>query len=207
MKKVIAFLMLALLCAASLTALDMSAGGSVGLNVQPTNTKAEFMGQSMEETYTSTFMTLTGFFDATWLVAQTGVQLFLAGDDEADPNDDTQIIWLSASLFAKYPIQVGAFTLAPMAGFEINKMLSYSVSGTSMDVSDVPLNFAIAIKAGLAADFSLGSQLYLRSTALFGYRFLTDDEKLVISLMEAGGTTYSITPFHLDVTVGIGFKF
>lgn len=205
MKKIIAFLMLALLCAASLTALDMSAGGSVGLNVQPTNMKAEFMGSSNEETATSTFMTLTGFFDATWLVAQTGVQLFLAGDDGTDPIEDTQIIWLSASLFAKYPIQVGAFTLAPMAGFEINKMLSYSVSGTSMDVSDVPLNFAI--KAGLAADFSFGSQLYLRSTALFGYRFLTDDEKDMISLIEAMGGTASIAPFHLDVTVGIGFKF
>lgn len=206
MKKIIAFLMLALLCAASLTALDMSAGGSVGLNVQPTSFKAEYMGQSIiDETYTSTFMTLTGFFDATWLVAQTGVQLFLAGDDELDPIEDTQMIYLSASLFAKYPIQAGAFTFAPMAGFELNKILSASTGGTSVDISDIPLYFSI--KGGIAADFALSPKLYLRSTALFGYRFLTDEEKDLISYAEAGGATVSITPLHLDVTVGIGFKF
>ena len=158
------------------------------------------------------------FFDATYVEANVGLLFGNANQDKQDGfSDDAKkgmdVTALKLSLFGKYPIDLGGFTLFPMLGIDGQISLGGKIQG-----EDIPDEYKddfnkmfsyFWIKAGVGFDIPLSDKLYLRPEFLYGIRFNTDDEKDMIDYMNSGPTKAidAIVGHGLDVRLALGFKF
>lgn len=70
------------------------------------------------------------------------------------------------SALGKFPFDMGAFTLFPLAGLGINMVQAWSFNGESVRRDLLP-NPNLFISAGAGADFDLGSRVFIRPSLLF----------------------------------------
>jgi uncharacterized protein YcnI len=130
------------------------------------------------------------------------------------------INYFSFSLLGKYPISLGSkLTLSPMVGFDWNIATSYqlkyngTVVGNKVKRSDVPDDdknkydgFLINIGAG--ADFALTQKLYLRLSAMYGFKTKSKAEKdWITDMKDEGAEKASVFTGGPTIKLGVGFKF
>ena len=162
------------------------------------------------------------FFDATYVEANVGLMF---GNANADKEPDSpsssssysdkgnDVTALKLSLFGKYPIDLGGFTLFPMVGIDgqINlggKYYGEDVPDDFKDFAGYEFNELFSyfwIKAGVGVDIPLSDKLYLRPEFLYGIRFNTDQEKDYLDRDPKMADT--IAGHGLDVRLALGFKF
>jgi hypothetical protein len=164
------------------------------------------------------------FFDATYVEANVGLLFGNANQDKTDNQTDDEkkgmdVTALKLSLFGKYPIDLGGFTLFPMLGIDgqINmggkfygEAVPYEVAGmTIMSKEDFNKMFSFFwIKVGVGVDVPLTEKIYLRPEFLYGIRFNTDDEKDQIDSMNTGTKAVDAMVGHgLDIRLALGFRF
>ncbi len=203
MKRIIASVIASMVMMSAVSALDLSAGLTAGVEAQGTSTEVDAGIFSSDSTQTMNFIVAKGFFDAQYILVEAGIKSFINGEMDDEKIEDLALMQYTFSLLGKYPIALGSNTLAPVVGLEYTMIGSAELDGE--DVSD-SLENELWIKGGVLADFNLGSKMYLRPAALIGYRFLTSDEKDMISDVEDAGFEMSILPLRLDLSISLGFK-
>jgi opacity protein-like surface antigen len=151
-----------------------------------------------------------------------------------DPPDySTGISYFSFSLLGKYPIALGSkITLSPMVGFDWN--IAMSTQHTDADgekgdkikradfvdkifggESDYKTSFDVfLINVGAGADFALTEKLYLRLSAMYGFKIKSKSEKDWITSMKDGENEFdtkmddaSVFTGGPTVKLGVGYKF
>ena len=158
------------------------------------------------------------FFDATYVEANVGLMFGNANNDKQEGFSDERkkgmdVTALKLSLFGKYPIALGGFTLFPMLGIDgqINlggKFYGEDVPDDFKDNNGYEFNELFSyfwIKAGVGVDIPLSDKLYLRPEFLYGIRFNTDQEKDFLDGDPKMADT--IAGHGLDVRLALGFKF
>lgn len=210
MKKIIATLALAVTAASFATALDMSAGGGVTFSGVSTKTKTEIGSVKDDNKATQTNLGVKGFFDATYAVAEVGYAFDLTNkkDGKDTKIDSTN---LTLGVLGKYPIAVGSVTLFPLAGAEYDLNMSYKYDGKDAKkdlTSDAKSSLnQIWIKAGIGADVAINDKLYLRPTALAGYKLHSKAENDTIDLFDKINAKATINTFKYDIGLAVGYKF
>lgn len=210
MKKIIATLALVVTAASFATALDMSAGGGVTFSGVSTKTTTEILSVKDDSKDTQMNLGFKGFFDATYAVAEVGYGLDLTNKtDGKDTKAD--LTFLSLGVLGKYPIAVGNVTLFPLAGVEYD--LNLTAKADDKDVKKdmtadqkADLN-QFWIKAGIGADIAINDKLYVRPTALAGYKLKSKAENDSIDLIEKFNGKASINTFKYDIGLAVGYKF
>jgi hypothetical protein len=157
------------------------------------------------------------FFDATYVEANVGLLFGNANADKTDGMSDDQkkgmdVSALKLSLFGKYPIDLGGFTLFPMLGIDGQINLGGKAYG-----EDIPDDYKedfnkmfsyFWIKLGVGVDVPLSEKLYLRPEFLYGIRFNTDDEKDTIDAANSATKMVDAIIGHgLDIRLALGFRF
>jgi hypothetical protein len=154
------------------------------------------------------------FFDASYVEANVGLLFGNANQDKTDGMSDDEkkgmdVTALKLSLFGKYPIDLGGFTLFPMLGIDGQINLDGKVWGETIPddfKEDFNKMFSYFwIKLGVGADIALSEKLYLRPEFLYGIRFNTDDEK--DTLDSSPKMADAIVGHGLDIRLALGFKF
>lgn len=210
MKKIIATLVLAVTAASFATALDMSAGGGVTFSGLSTKTTMEIASVSTDKKATQMDLGFKGFFDATYAVAEVGYGFDLTNKfDGEDTKKD--LTYLTLGVLGKYPIAVGSVTLFPLAGVEYDLNLTAKVDDKDVkkDMTDdakADLN-QFWIKAGIGADVAINDKLYVRPTALVGYKLHSKVENDAIDAADKLGWKYSVNTFKYDIGLAVGYKF
>jgi len=168
MKKLIAVMLILVCVGTALSALDKSAGGglSFGVSFYPSVKEgfnaSDYSGILDDATVSvwtgavlgsllgpQTSLGAYGFYDLTYLEATIGfnyVGFFLPA--------------VEVGLYGKYPIDMGGFTLFPMAGIEADLLFAL-----------LP-GFEIWLRGGVGADIDLTSTMFLRPELLYGVGFV-----------------------------------
>jgi len=158
------------------------------------------------------------FFDISYLeinasFAHGKIKPYLKGTGapESVIFDELTFLQLELSIFGKFPINLGKIILFPMAGAGFNMVLSAKdKNGNSLYEGNYSSS-APALKdysqfgllAGVGFDVPFTARLFLRTEALFHFRFpnrLTKD----LAEKEIFNTTYGVGP---RIKVGIGYMF
>jgi len=97
---------------------------------------------------------------------------------QTDSIPDVQRSYISAGVFAKYPIDIRSVKIFPLLGIDYEAFISgefvYDDGGTvAMDEAAS----ALWVKAGGGVDFGLGDRAYLRGELLYGFRTASEFEK------------------------------
>jgi hypothetical protein len=221
MKKLLAVLMVLVCGGAALSALDLSAGLGGNFNAHFDTYAVSKDGKDAglkAEDYNAHFVGggLFAFFDATYVEADVGLLFGNHNNDKTSDMSDEQkkgldITYLRLALYGKYPISMGNFTLAPMAGIDGLIGLGGKAYGEKVPNDALKLdkfqervnNFWIRL--GASADFNLTEEIYLRPAALYGIRFNTTDEKDTLDL--AKDNLSAIVGHGLEIRVAAGYKF
>ncbi len=223
MKKNIAVLVMLALVGMVFAQVEMSAGAEVAFAPVSIVSILEMGAFNETDTYSSSTITLGGFFDATYIQASLGLA-FIGQVTKQVENVNGSITTttflkdplekradLSIGLLGKYPIALSLVKIFPMLGFEYSLNLSYEYNGVDVKSSMTDDQKAMLnrfwLKTGLGADISVGEKLYVRPTALFAYGL---NNKLETDVMAAnktlGFTKASIDNFKVEIGVAIGFK-
>jgi hypothetical protein len=212
-KKVLVFLVLAVIVAGGVFAQSISAGigGIFGMGFD--GVSAEGAGIKVKTSQTLTGFGFYAFADATYVEANVG---FLFGglktirtinDYKFDPvKTDATLLTLSA--YGKYPIELGFLTLYPMVGVQYDLGLSAKYDGNKVkdDIGDGLNRFWI--KFGASADIDISSSLYFRPSFLYGINFGTKNSNDEIKKSnDAGGDAKASFRHGFDIRAAVGFRF
>ena len=111
------------------------------------------------------------FFDERFAEASIG----LAWDTVSESYMRVTMLTLEINLLGKIPIDMGNFSLFPLAGVGLNIPLSDRVSVGSVSVtlsgSDTVLNPSLSLIFGGGADFYVTERAFIRPALLFGLNF------------------------------------
>lgn len=211
MKKIIAGLILIAAATSFAAALDMSAGAGATFSLASTSTDFEKGSYSSDEKSSASLIGFKGFFDATYAEADLGMNFSVS--DKYD-GEDTKMSYtnLTMGILGKYPIALGSVTVFPLAGFEYDLNLIAKNDGETVDKSDLDgdekssLN-QFWLKAGIGADVAINEKLYVRPTALFGYKLNSAVENERISdAKDANFDKNSINTIKCDIGLAVGYK-
>ncbi len=204
--------------------IEMSAGAGLNFN-QYSNTLTVKVGSDAgTQSFNYSMLGFSAFFDATYVMANVGYSMVVAGKmaiDFADlggPTDEIEldgeaIHYLSLGLAGKYPIAMGGFTLFPFAGFEYALNMKYE-DADGNDMKDGMSDDEIAnlnmlfIKAGVGADFNITDKIYVRPIVDLGYKIpskLESDQ--VKDAEDSGADSAGILGLKLDIGIFAGYKF
>jgi opacity protein-like surface antigen len=141
------------------------------------------------------------FFDAKYVELDLGLDF--AKFDEHTGDSKFDLTYFSISLLGKYPIALDQkVTLFPLLGFDWNIFIEGKGDDETLKRSDLPSDYkdyfdAFLIDLGVGADFALTPQLYLRTSALWGFKLKSKWEKELDKAFTSGPT----------FKVGVGYKF
>jgi hypothetical protein len=221
MKKSLVFAALAFL-ASSVFAEQLSVGAGASYSPYWETYKQTTGGLWGQNTYSRTLFGAAVFFDATYVQASIGIGANTknatvkftnsAGADTSTSYSNSDVAtYLSFSVLGKYPIELSGFSLFPMAGIEYDQNLSLkdsngndAKSGKTSD-EKAALN-ALIIKAGVGADITVATKVFVRPSLLFGYRFHSKLDNDQIAVDKSSGITDSLIKLKLDIGVAIGYK-
>jgi hypothetical protein len=205
MKKIILVLLITVLTAVNIFAVDMSAGlgGNFAVN---------FDSYKNDGNDIASLRTIGGgffaFFDATFIEVSIGLLFgsMRQGFDGEWDDVPLSLSFLTLSLYGKYPFSLDRFNLFPMLGVQFNYCLSAQQGGETIFANPLVRSGFMNrfwIKLGVGADFNLTEKFYLRPSFLYGINFGTRNDRDVkkYNSMESS--------FHhgLDIRTAIGFRF
>ncbi len=197
MNKLLLIGSLALCAAVNATALDLSAG--LGVNGSFVETTTDAGGSSSSSVERVSYFGALGFFDAKYLVAEAGARWMYADDRKDGSAVKAPRTALEFSLLGKYPVRVAdALTLFPIGGIE------YAVNAGSFD-ADLSQFW---LKGGVGVDVNFPGPLYLRSTAMYGYKLRSEYENdLIDDYEDLNGGGASIDTAKLEIGLAVGYRF
>jgi hypothetical protein len=146
------------------------------------------------------------------------------GDADASTTDAGSSLNLGFSLLGKYPVDMGAVILYPMAGLGYNIVLSSKDASGNNPYENVDDRSAASdlsqffLMAGGGLDYSINRNVYLRVQALFQMRFANKVTRDGVDLAnkgwddmgepyKSGATTSSSLGIGPRIKVGIGYRF
>ncbi len=213
MKKIgIAFLMVAL-CAVSVFAIDLSAGGNLDFTHQWSSTKVD-----SDRTVSSyNLIGVNAFFDAQYVRAGLGMNFTVGGLTEKDKDGSETDKKASGSQFnlsvlGKYPFDLGFAKVYPLVGFQFtfNTSLKYDGEDVKKDYdadNKKDLNHYYFV-AGAGMDFGITENLYVTPTMLFGVDMKKPSNyKDNKDTYDKANKKYRANNFMFNVGVGVGYKF
>jgi hypothetical protein len=213
MRKIATILVCFVLATATVSAVDLSGGGVLGFGMNSYNVKVTAPGVTFEIKETDTLFSGGAFVDATYVMAQLNYTIIMGVNNKVYQNDSLAAEFnpsvhgnmFTLGLFGKYPLQLGSFTLAPLAGFEYTMLLSMKEEG--YDVTDSVKDYfnRLWLKAGACADFNVGS-MFIRPIATIGYGLENKYDKDAKDAF-AGADSVSVTPLKFDFAIAFGKKF
>jgi hypothetical protein len=183
----------------TLGGLPISVGGGVSYGPVWNAEGGSISGISGSLTNTLPLFGVHGFVDAKYVQLDIGF-LFNSSQSQSQSSmgvtttgtTSDSFTWLDFSLVGKYPIQLGGFTLFPLAGFEY--IANLSASGT--EVSALSSNDrtgafdAFLLKAGVGADIPVSARLYIRPEVFAGYKLIQSQmDKDNVDLLTSFGYT------------------
>jgi hypothetical protein len=230
MKKI---LLIAALFALTFTAfgqVQLSAGAGatfapVWMTTKATYGIAPVDGETSSTTMSLNTLTFGAFVDATYLQASVGFAMdigdvkwnekyssSLLGTNDSG-TEDIDGTWLVIGAMGKYPFKVGSFVIFPLAGVEYDLNLTYKHDGS--DVKDTMSDDQKAnlnqfwLKAGVGADFTVSGNIYVRPSAIFGYKLHSKLQNDALDAMKAipAIDKATQTDIRIDVGMAVGFKF
>ena len=151
---------------------------------------------------------LFALFDITYAEVNVGILFGSLKQEYAGVWDDYSInnFNLTFSIYGKYPIRLGSFSIFPMLGVQYDLCLSAKDEGEI--IFDNPLirmdhMNRFWIKFGVGADFNLTEKLYFRPSFLYGINFGTRNDRDV----KKYNSKESIFHHGLDIRIAIGWRF
>jgi len=215
MKRVIVFLAIFAMLGGAVSAQGMSIGGGVLIDTNMGNGLTlgnagiifgpDLNGIEMKIGEDITSFGAFFFVDYDFLMVDMSLAFgketyFLEALGIRDTIDAGSYMSLGFSIFGKYPINMGLFTIFPLVGINYNMVISYEYQGTTYTDASEWLS-QIGILGGAGIDFPLGD-LFLRGEALVSYRLpmktYNEQAKLHSSISANGGIG-----FRLKVEIGM----
>jgi len=203
-KKIVLALLIAILTAENLLAIDMSAGLGGNFAVNFDSYKYDGKDIASRRTIGGGFFVL---FDITFAEANVGILFgnmkhgyFGKWDD-----DSLSLLYLTLGLHGKFPITLNNFSLFPILGIQFDFGLSALHNGEVIFKNRIVRTDFMNrfwIKFGAGADFNLTERLYLRPSFLYGINFGTRNDR------DVKENNRKETSFHhgLDVRLAMGFR-
>ena len=137
-----------------------------------------------------------GFFDATFVEASLSLGWFTGTYHRIRET----MLCLGISVLGKFPIDMGQFTIFPLAGLGLNILLSAWWDGESIPREYLP-NPNMFLSFGGGADFDLANNIFIRPSLLLNFHFRPMGE-------DWGGYTPSAMMFvNPKLRVAAGFRF
>jgi len=204
-KKITLALLIAVLTAGSLFAIDISAGLGGNFTINFDSYKYDDLDIASRRTIGGGVYAL---LDATFAEANVGILFGNMKHGYFGEWDDNplSLLYLTLGIYGKYPIRLSNFHLFPILGVQFDFCLSALQDGevifsNPLDRADFFNRFWI--KFGIGADFNLTERLYLRPSFLYGFNFGTRNDR---DVKEYNSKESS---FHhgLDIRIAIGFRF
>ena len=120
--------------------------------------------------------------------------------------------YLAYALYGKYPFALGALTLSPLFGFEVDlNVLLLDAGGNDLrlgmnDAQKAGQN-QLWIKAGAALDYALTERAYVRSEILVGYKLRSFGEQQAYLAATHAGFDVVLFSMRSDLSMMVGLKF
>lgn len=219
----IAFLLFAL--AANVFGSDVSAGIGVagGYFVDEMSNSMPALSVTTETRYTYLPGNATLFLDAKYLQVTIGYSVLTLGHEtwtqtisgSATTLLDQDIIgtlgYLVFGLAGEFPIALGPVTLFPLLGIEIYaNIMDIGQNGSDLRASMTDAEKAdenrIWMRAGIGAEYSIASNVYIRPELIVGYRFPSASETAAyLNAQKAGFAPFWFT-IEPDLSLLIGWN-
>ena len=143
------------------------------------------------------------FFDATYAMVRVG--MYINSEEHKDPDFTTTATTLALGLYGKFPIDLGAFTLFPMIGFDYYVFLSADSDGEKFERGDLEKDTELdlfILKFGIGADFNITDSIYIRPTLLWGIDLTENDSTKAMKDLD-----FNLFRHMLDIGISVGFRF
>jgi hypothetical protein len=217
-----AFLLILLLPAAGVFALDLGFGVSGGYILNDMTISLASPAVSSETRFTHVPFGASVYADVDFYMLSFGyTQLILSHElwTQTTSGTTTTLVdegtgtggYLGLTLLGKYPFVLGSLTFSPLLGFgvDINVLL--------LDVAGNDLRAAMTdeqkseqnqfwLKAGAALDVALSEKAYLRSEALFSCKLPTSGEQKAYLTAQQAGFDVLLFEIMPELDLFLGFK-
>jgi hypothetical protein len=220
MKKLIAVIVIFVCVGSALSAqigFSAGAGGILDLGIHSWTTKIDGKKETKNDASgsdTNIRYGLMGFFFFFYVEADFGLLFYNKRKTIEKVTTKYSETSLMLGLLGKYPIDLGGFTVFPLAGLQFFVPLtSKSKIGDAdwkktdikdrMDISDLWL------KVGGGGDIDITSQIFVRPSLLWGFRFKHSDERDAIDKQNKDTSKFSYSEFDqsFQLRVTAGYKF
>ncbi|ULQ58860.1 hypothetical protein K7I13_10000 [Brucepastera parasyntrophica] len=119
---------------------------------------------------------------------------------------------MNFGLYGKYPFNLGAVTIFPLFGAEVQWYISSDTDwrtaswlpGYSYKDSDLS---ALWVKFGVGSDFSVSGKVFLRVSLLYGFRLYNSLEEDLANYADKNDYSESIFSSGPDLKFAVGFRF
>ena len=119
--------------------------------------------------------------------------------------------YVSFALLGKYPFVLGAFTLSPLLGLEMDfNVILLDAAGNDLRAAMTNElkngQNQVWLKAGAAFDMPLSERAYLRSEALFSYKLPNSKEQSDLLAAQHAGFDVLLFAIRPEIDLFVGFK-
>jgi hypothetical protein len=222
MKKLIALIVIFVCVGSALSAqFSVGGGGILDFGIHSWTTKIDGKKETKDDlsgSETNIQYGAMGFFDATYIEADVGVLFYNKSETIEKITYKYSTTSLMFGLLGKYPIDLGGFTIFPLAGFQFfiplsqksksddNDWVKNEFSGDNNSRMD---NSNLWLRVGGGGDINITPQVYVRPSLLWGFRFKHSFEKdaLDITNVDKDKKSYSYFDQSFQLRVTAGFKF
>ena len=142
-----------------------------------------------------------GFFDATFVEASLSLDWLTGTQDFFGHSFRITMFDLGITVLGKFPIDMGQFTIFPLAGLGFNIPLSGWLDGNRVDREDL-LNPNMFLSFGGGADFDLANNIFIRPSLLLNFHFRPIGEDW--GYMDTPSALMFVNP---KLRVAAGFRF
>jgi hypothetical protein len=218
----LALILLAL--STSVFALDMSGGLGIsgGYFLNRFSDSNSSLAVSSDLTNTSLPFHAEVFFDGQYFILGAGCRLAVLGHQNQTQTTSGTIStvvdqgmgtkgYLSLSVYAKYPFNVGPLVLFPLLGVEQDTLLLYvDANGNdvrkTLTVQQQSNEDQVWIKGGMGMDWRFSPVGYLRAELVLGYKLPSQSETDSVNNAKSSGFDATLFTLEPDLTIAIGFN-
>jgi hypothetical protein len=155
---------------------------------------------------------LFGFFDATYVQVNVGVQWEKA--EQTSDSDSADSSYLNLGLFGKFPFEVGDILFVyPMLGIQHDVYLSTDTGNIKIRRADLKDYYSdkmyfdnLWIKVGAGLDVNFSDSLFLKVEALWGFKLNNRSEKYMVNEFKDAGYTLSFLHHGPTIKLALGYR-
>ena len=220
MKKITAIIFVFLFAGSSLSAqFNFSIGGGGVYKVDNDSDTYKFSGTNRKVKQSGpagNYGGFFGFFDAVY--AEADICLFFSSTAYIDNNPMvSSITALQFGLLGKFPFYAAGITFFPLVGFQFflplawtKKEINTGEGGSIFKEDSAPTRFEISqfwVRIGAGADLFVTSQIFVRPSFLWGFRFKNKEERDLVKNAKAKGDRRSYFNHGFEFRLAAGYRF